>query len=293
MDKVLIFGIDSFTGSHLKNLFIKNNVSVSGTSLNKTKGNYKCDLTKIDDVINVLSLSKPTHIINLSAISYTDFNDYISYYNVNVLGVQNIFTGLYKLEIKPKKIILSSSASVYGNNSNQLSETSELNPISHYGLSKLTMEKLCYNFFQDFNIIITRPFNYTGLGQNEIFIIPKLINHFKNRSKKIRLGNINVFREFNNIDFVIETYYQLLFSNQKSEIFNICSGNFYSIKNVIEILKKIMNHDIELILDKNYFRKNEIAKLYGNPSKLFSHFPSLKNNVFEIKETLLSMLNHK
>ncbi len=290
MNKVLIFGIDSFTGIHLKNLFIKNNISVVGTSLTKTEDNFKCDLTKINDVINVLSLSNPSYIINLSAISYTDFDDYINYYNVNVLGVENIFTALNKLKINPKKIILSSSASVYGNNPSQLSETSELNPISHYGLSKLTMEKLCYNYFQDFNIIITRPFNYTGLGQNEIFIIPKLINHFKNRSKKIRLGNINVFREFNNIDFVIEAYYQLLFSNQKSEIFNICSGNFYSIKNVIEILKKIMNHDIELILDKNYFRKNEIAKLYGNPSKLFLHFPSLKEKVFDIKEILLSMI---
>tara|TARA_B100001287_G_scaffold257943_1_gene243946 strand:+ start:4284 stop:5162 length:879 start_codon:yes stop_codon:yes gene_type:complete len=290
LNKVLIFGIDSFTGIHLKNLFIKNNISVVGTSLTKTEDNFKCDLTKINDVINVLSLSNPSYIINLSAISYTDFDDYINYYNVNVLGVENIFTALNKLKINPKKIILSSSASVYGNNPSQLSETSELNPISHYGLSKLTMEKLCYNYFQDFNIIITRPFNYTGLGQNEIFIIPKLINHFKNRSKKIRLGNINVFREFNNIDFVIEAYYQLLFSNQKSEIFNICSGNFYSIKNVIEILKKIMNHDIELILDKNYFRKNEIAKLYGNPSKLFLHFPSLKEKVFDIKEILLSMI---
>ena len=290
MNKVLIFGIDSFTGKHLKNLFIKNNISVVGTSLTKTKGNFKCDLTKIDDVINLLSLSNPSYIINLSAISYTDFDNYINYYNVNVIGVENIFTALYKLKINPKKIILSSSASVYGNNSSQLSELSELNPISHYGLSKLAMEKLCYNFFQDFNIIITRPFNYTGLGQNEIFIIPKLINHFKKRSKKISLGNINVYREFNNIDFVVEAYNQLLFSNQKSEIFNICSGNFYSIKNVIEKLKKIMNHDIETILDKNFLRKNEIAKLYGNPSKLFLHFPSLKEKVFDIKETLLSMI---
>ena len=44
------------------------------------------------------------------------------------------------------------------------------------------------------------------------------------------------------------------------------------------------------LIDKNFLRKNEIAKLYGNPSKLFLHFPSLKEKVFDIKETLLSMI---
>ena len=61
---------------------------------------------------------------------------------------------------------------------NEISEDHIKNPINHYGNSKLVAENMITNFFGEFNIIITRPFNYFGAGQNKFFIMPKNFKSF-------------------------------------------------------------------------------------------------------------------
>ena len=67
-------------------------------------------------------------------------------------------------------------------------------------------------------IIITRPFNYTAPGQAEHFVIPKIAKAFNEKAKKVELGNLDVYREYNSIEFICESYLRLLQTNQKSEI---------------------------------------------------------------------------
>jgi nucleoside-diphosphate-sugar epimerase len=260
-NSVLIFGKTSFTSKHLSDYLIKNNFDISYAN---------CDITKIDEVEEVLKNNKTDFIINLAAISFVGHSNISDFYNVNVVGVTNILESLIKLNYQPKKIILSSSAVVYGNqNTNTLDESLCPNPQNHYGISKYAMECIAKTYFNKLNIIITRPFNYIGIGQNELFLVSKIIKHYKNKDKTIYLGNLDVSREFNDVKFVCECYKRLLQIDKSSIVVNIASNQGIKLLDIIENMNNISGYKIDIKINQEFVRKNEIKILTGSNKKLF------------------------
>ena len=162
-----------------------------------------------------------------------------------------------------------------------------MQPLNAYGKSKLEMEKVCGDF-KNLTILITRPFNYTGIGQAKTFLIPKIVNHFKLRKKEIQLGNINV-KEFNNVIDICEIYTKLIENVKCSNIVNICSGQSYSIKNIINICEKLTGHKIKIRINNSLKRNIDVPNIMGNPRKMQS---MVGNHVFQkIENTLKAMLS--
>lgn len=289
--RVLITGIEGFTGNYLEKFLVSKNFDVYGTTIESpTKStHFKCDITNIEEVQAVLSHIIPDYIVNLAAISFVGANP-MKMYEVNVFGALNILDALISLKQSPKKIILASSAAVYGNIGGSLSEQTPLIPVNHYGNSKLAMENMARNYFEKLNILIVRPFNYTGFGQENHFLIPKIVSHFRAKKKTIELGNTHVFREYNNVNDVVEAYAKLMTSDINAEAFNLCSGKSYSISQIITTLVEMSNHNIEVKTNPKFVRKNEIIDLKGDPTKLF-RFLDIGDFSYSINDTLYSMLN--
>ena len=233
--KVLITGIDGFTGPYLSKSLNKKGIASFGLS---------SDLRDIDSLTNEIKKIEPDAVIHLAGISTPNPKDYKlqPLYEVNVLGTINLLQSLTSLRSIPNKIILASSAYVYGNQSNSpLKEDFDPNPNNHYGCSKLSMEFLAKNYFNKLPIIITRPFNYIGLGQDGNFLIPKIISAFKSERQIIELGNLSVQREFNDVRDISEIYIKLLSSSAESETVNLCSQRAITPENIIESMNKISN----------------------------------------------------
>lgn len=289
MQKVLITGIDSFTGIHLSSYLIKVGYEVYGTSLLKSSDKkYQCDITKKKDIVKVLKEIEPDYLIHLSGISFTAHGNNEDFYKVNTIGTSNILEAFIELNQNPKKIILASSATVYGNqNLEILHESLCCKPVNHYGASKYAMECLASDYFDKLPIIITRPFNYTGIGQAEHFLIPKIVKHFKENKKIIELGNLNVSREFNDVEFVCEVYKRLLESAVKSEVVNISSGKGIKLINVISMMNDIAEYNIKVVVNPIFLRKDEIKELTGSNEKLFSIIEKVEQK--EFKNTLENM----
>ena len=291
--RVLITGINGFTGVYLEKLFRSYDFQVFGTTIDEPlkDTHLKCDITNIDDVKAVLNEIRPDYIIHLAAISFVA-SDPMKTYKVNVFGTLNILDSLVQLKLAPKKIILASSAAVYGNQQGSLSESNFPTPVNHYGNSKLVMENMAKNYFDKLKILMVRPFNYTGIGQESHFLIPKIISHYVLGKKTIELGNINVFREYNDINDIVRAYYMLLIGDAHSQIFNLCSGKSYSISQILIFLNKKVNYEIKVSVNQNFVRKNEILDLKGDPSKLYQ-FLGDKQFETNIDETLSRMLSLK
>ncbi len=271
MKKVLITGIDSFTGKHLSSYLEGFGYDVYGTSLIKQekKKKYTCNICTKNDVVHVLEAVKPDYLIHLAGISFVGHGDSEAFYKVNTMGTLNILDVLVQLNITLKKVILVSSATVYGNQGLEvLDESLCPKPANHYGASKFAMESLVNAYFDKLPIILTRPFNYTGIGQAENFLIPKIVKHFKEKKETMELGNIDVYREFNDVNFICEGYRRLLESDVKSEVVNICSNRGIKLLDVVKIMEKIAKHKIKIKINPAFVRKNEIKKLIGSSVKL-------------------------
>ncbi len=216
MKKVLITGIDSFTGNYL------------------------------------------------SAISFASHGKIQDFYKVNTIGTINILDTLVELDINPNKV----------------NESLCPIPTNHYAASKYAMESISRNYFSRLNIIIARPFNYTGINQSNNFLIPKIVNHFKEKKKTI---------ELNDIEFVCEAYKKLLESDTKSQMVNICSNRGIKLLCVIDMMNDIAGYKIEVKVNPAFVRKDEIKSLTGSPKKLFEMIGEVKQK--KIKDTLKDMYN--
>ncbi len=285
--KVLITGIDGFTGIHLSRYLANAGYEIYGTSLKKEEKNiFKCDITNKEEIKAVIEKINPDYIIHLAAISFVAHANNEEFYKVNTLGTQNLLESL----INPKKVIIASSAVIYGpQNSEVLTESMCPNPNNHYGISKFGAEQIGKNYFEKFNMVITRPFNYTGPFQSEKFLIPKIVKHYKEHKKEIRLGNLDVFREINSIDFVCEVYKRLLEKDVKNTIVNIASKRAIHLKKIIEIMNDIAGYKIKIIKDERFIRKNDIKKLIGDNILLKKLIGEVENK--SIEEILKEMYN--
>lgn len=267
--RVLVTGGFGFTGDYINQALSNDGHSVFL---------LESDLTDYDSLNKEINSINFNYVIHLAGLSHTTNSIDLDYYNVNTVGTSNLLRILLACKKQIKKILIASSAAVYGNNQlSLLSEKSLPNPMSHYGISKLAMEYLSLNTFNSLPIVVTRPFNYVGVGQSDSFVIPKIVNHFIKKKTYIELGNIDVSREFNDVRFVAKCYLRLLKLSKNGEIYNICSGKHYSLKFIIGSLSNITGHNLNILINKSLIRKNEINILYGSTKKL-------KNCIGDVEE---------
>lgn len=285
--RVFITGINGFTGFHLENELRSVGFQVYGSCFSKPlyEHHFQCNILDKAQLSEALLRVRPHYVVHLAAISFVHSKNVVGIYETNILGTLNLLDALDDLKLNVTKILVASSAAVYGNIGSELSEEMTPKPVNHYGNSKLAMEHLVANYFDRFNILIPRPFNYTGIGQEDHFLIPKIVKHFREKSETISLGNLHTFREYNNVRFLTEIYRDLLLSDCASTVVNVASGITYSIHDILNLMEKISGHSVKIVVNPEFVRKNEINELKGSTKKLRAILHRDLNSV-PIEETL-------
>lgn len=228
------------------------------------------DLDSRQDIGAWLGAVRPTHVIHLAARSHV-VGDALGFFQTNVLGTENLLLALSDCAIEPEKIILASSANIYGNSpADPITEDTPPRPANHYALSKIAMELLAGRFFGRWPILITRPFNYTGPGQSESFVFAKLAAAFARRDPVIRLGNQAVARDLSHVSYICDSYVALLETDAHSLSVNLCSGNAVSIGETIALLRSLTGHDPVIETDPALVRPDDMLMLRGSPARLQS-----------------------
>ena len=232
-------------------------------------------------------------VVHLAAISFVGHANEAAFYAVNVVGTMNLLSALAASALTPQCVLLASSANVYGNcEAAPISETQAPAPTNHYAMSKLAMELMAQTYADRLPLVITRPFNYTGPGQDAQFLIPKLATKFAQRAPTIELGNLHVEREFNDVRMVCEAYLLLLQHGSPGEVYNICTGQSHQLQAVIEQMTSLTGHRPAIQVNPAFVRANEVRCLSGQSTKLQSVFAkaNMPWPAYTLQDTLQTML---
>jgi nucleoside-diphosphate-sugar epimerase len=302
MAVALITGIAGFTGHHLTQDLLARGYRVVG--LDQQRGEpiggasppgdaavtvYRCDLLDRAALADAVRRIAPEAVVHLAAISFVAHGDAEAIYRINVAGTRNLLEALSALERKPLAVLLASSANIYGNSAlGPIDESAPPNPANDYAVSKLAMEYMARLWMDRLPIAIARPFNYTGVGQAPRFLLPKIVGHFQRGEKVIELGNIDVERDFSDVRFVSRAYCELLRQARVGQVFNICSGNVYSLKDILRMMAEIAGYEIEVRINPAFVREHEVKRLEGCNRRLFAAIGELP--VIPLRETLAWML---
>jgi nucleoside-diphosphate-sugar epimerase len=278
--KILLIGAAGFTG-----LFFKSAAEAAGHHV----VDLQSDLTDKADVAAEVLQVAPESVVHLAAISFVGHADETAFYGVNVVGTMNLLAGLAALPVKPSMVLLASSANVYGNcDASPITEEQPAAPVNHYAMSKLAMEHMARTYLDRLPVLFSRPFNYTGPGQASNFLIPKLVSHFAQRAPAIALGNLNVEREFNDVRMVCDAYLALLTQGVSGEVYNVCSGQPYTLHHINGLLSEMTGHTIDVHVNPAFVRANEVHRLCGSPNKLLACTGGLPK--YRLRDTLQWML---
>ncbi|WP_211160116.1 GDP-mannose 4,6-dehydratase [Aromatoleum aromaticum] len=272
MKRALITGIKGFTGQYVAGELEQHGWEVWGIGSHDEADDVRyrrVDLADAAGLHAVISEVEPDAVVHLAAIAFVGHGDADAFYRVNLIGTRSLLAALAACGKKPACVLLASSANVYGNTTEGvLSEATPPNPANDYAVSKLAMEYMARLWMDKLPIVIARPFNYTGVGQTESFLLPKIVGHFRRGAEVIELGNLDVWRDFSDVRAVAQAYRRLLEARPVGEALNVCSGTTHSLREVIAMVEKISGRSIRVEVNPAFVRTNEVRTLCGDAAKL-------------------------
>ncbi|MBI5049316.1 MAG: GDP-mannose 4,6-dehydratase [Nitrospirae bacterium] len=285
--KSLIIGITGCLGSYLAEHLLQKGYEVSGTkrdidpvdNIKHVSDRIKvfdADINDKKSIIKAVKQSNPDLIYFLASANRLDSLKNI--YRTNVEGTINFFECLTALSCSAR-IIMTSSSAVYGlqKGIKPLIETDKLLPSNHYGLSKVFQEEIAdyYGRNYNLNVIIIRPFNFTGPRENPFLVctdFARQIVDIENGKKEpvIRVGDLSAERDLTDVRDTARGYVLLSEKGVKGEVYNICSGTAYSIRMILEKLLSMSTVNIRIEVETDKIRTGEAKVHFGDNSKIFS-----------------------
>ena len=281
--RVLVTGSNGFTGRYLTAQL----TAWGYTVVEHTEA--QCDLRDPQAMRDWVQSVQPSYAIHLAAITFVPHGSPAEIYEVNTVGSTHLLDALSDNRLAIKKVILASSSQVYGYAPREpIDESAPCQPMNHYACSKLAMEYMAATYRRRLPIVITRPFNYTGPGQSERFVVPKIVGHYARREKRIELGNLDVVRDFSDVQMVADVYCRLLEAPVAGETLNICSGVGRSLRWLVDECARLSGHRLELVVRPDLVRSVDPERLVGSNARLLEAIGVLRHDDF--RATLQAMI---
>lgn len=306
MKKALITGMSGFVGHYLKEALGLKGYLVYGTCLSGEKYEqlpqyYAMNLLNKEQVVNVLSECQPDEIYHLAGQSSValSWSKPTLTMNINVNGTINLLEAIKEFCPNTKVLIVGSSDE-YGPVKKEdcpVNEEHQLNPVSPYGVSKMTQEKIAQIYAKAYrlNVIMVRPFNHIGAMQAKGFVVSDFASKVAAIEKGkiepvLKVGNLHSYRDFTDVEDVVEAYIQILDKGISGEVYNVGSGKAIEIQEILNTLVSMSNAKIKVEVDDGLYRPVDVPLVVCDNTKLKQVTGwELKK---ELKNTLLETLNY-
>lgn len=297
MKRILVTGAEGFTGRYLAAALHDAGHEVHGVArvrppeaIAGLSVQHQCDLNDAARLTDLVHQIRPQHAVHLAAITFVAHGDVAAIYNTNIVGTRNLLEALLRAGAPLESVLLASSANIYGNGTEgTLTESSPAAPANDYAISKLAMEHVAQLYRDRLPIVISRPFNYTGVGQGENFLLPKIVAHARRGASLIELGNLDVARDFSDVRTVVEAYMRLLQTPAAiGQTFNVCSGKACTLTEVLDLTSQISGRRMEVRVNPAFVRQNEVKTLVGSRARLDGCVGRLRS--IDLRDTLRWMI---
>jgi len=286
MERIAIIGAGGFLGCHLVALLTAQEKAVAGVSLKDLPIGMECadwlacDLKEDTGALAAfLNRFRADSVIHLAATSFEPLAAMQPWKVIqnNLLSTLNTLTACRQLTMRPRCVIVSSSAvyGCHGQESLPLNETRTLNPLTTYGVSKLAVEALTLQHCRAFGLpaVIVRPFNVTGPGEHASFVTSAFARQIARieagwQEPIIKVGDLSTMRDFVDVRDVVRALVQVAELGEPGEVYNVCSGVGVRIDSVVANLLKATPAAVEIRPDSSLMRPVEIQNQTGDPMKL-------------------------
>ena len=237
MSSVLITGADGFLGRYISKDLVQRGFDVyfrrrtdgdvrdSATWEQFPGANYLIHLAGTTFV--PASWDNPTEFVHSNLISTSHALDYCRKHKTKMIFFS---TYLYSKTARQPTI-----------------EEEKIDPANPYALSKLMGEQLCtfYANHFDVEVVVLRPFNVFGSGQDPRFLIPSIISQAKVGSE-IRVLDSRPSRDYIFVDDLVDAVVKARSADVKFDIFNIGTGISHSVSDLINSLGDIVGQEFRI-----------------------------------------------
>lgn len=306
---MLITGASGFVAKHFVEYLVKNNLKydilgidiAENCSIKADNFKYKqLNLLNKNELLETLSEFQPKYILHLASISSVkqSWDKPVESFVNNTNLFLNLIESVRELKLDTKVLSVGSSEEYgfYESEKMPLKEEYPLQPNSPYSIARVSQEWLSKLYSQSLgiNIIMTRSFNHIGVGQRENFVVASFVKQLVDIKKSgqngiLKVGNIEVIRDFLDVRDVVDAYYKLLLSGKSGEVYNVCSGIGISLNDVILKISEILEITPNIQTDKEKIRIVDNPVVIGDNSKLKKEINWQQSHSLE--DSLKTMIN--
>ncbi len=307
--KILITGITGMVGKEFAQQYTnRGGGTVLGIARNSAPARMyedqrrdviRCDLLDRDMIESVIEKVQPDLVIHMAAQAFNGLSwecETLTH-ETNYFGSLNLIRAVHKMK-KPAKMLLACTSAEYGYFKPEecpLKEDRKLRPMTPYGVSKVGMEMLAYQYISNYGmqIYLPRMFIHVGTGHPPATAIQNFARQLAMIKKGmmepvVHVGNLSTARDFIDVRDGVRGMIMLAESDMVGIPVNICTGNTYKISDILNWLIEIANVKVDVIKDKKLVRISDEPVLVGDNSRLKSLGWTQQ---YTMKETLKSVFN--
>jgi GDP-4-dehydro-6-deoxy-D-mannose reductase len=290
--RVLITGITGFVGSHLAEYALDLGAEVWGSCRWRSKTEnidhmrdqlhlVECDLRDLSSVQHLVEKAAPDYIVHLAAQSFvaSSWHTPAETLHTNSVSQVNLLEAILPRKADAPRFIAIGSSEEYGMvyaDEVPIKETNPLRPLSPYAVSKVTQDLMGYQYFQSYGlpIIRTRAFNHEGPRRGDVFVTSNFARQIAEIESGVRrpvlyVGNLDARRDYTDVRDIVRGYWRLLEAGTPGEVYNLCSGREWAIRDVLNfLLNRSRVRDITVEVDPTRLRPSDVPLLLGDPSKI-------------------------